>query len=149
MEIDDKLNFNQNVSNICKSATNQLSAKKRLKNYLSFDARKLLIKLCYVLIHLLPANFDVLFCTKSLKNLKIYKKRALQFSIHDYVSAYEPLLDKIGRSFIRLIDYKFYVQNFIKRWLILTLFYKRTFCITRNREENDKKQLYRYVNIIK
>ena len=43
VEIYDKLNFNLHVSNICKSATDQLSAMIRLKNHLSFDARKLLI----------------------------------------------------------------------------------------------------------
>ena len=43
VEIYDKLNFNLHVSNICKSATDQLSAMIRLKNHLSFDDRKLLI----------------------------------------------------------------------------------------------------------
>lgn len=43
MEIDDNLNFNLHISNICKSVADQLIAMIRLKNYRSFVARKLLI----------------------------------------------------------------------------------------------------------
>ena len=39
-EIDDKLNFNQHISNICKSASNQFNALIRLKHLLGFKERK-------------------------------------------------------------------------------------------------------------
>ena len=43
IEIDDKLNFNHHISNICKSAWNQLNALRRLKHLLGFKERKVLI----------------------------------------------------------------------------------------------------------
>ena len=43
VHLDDKLNFNLHISNICRSAVNQLNALIRLKSYLNFNARRLLI----------------------------------------------------------------------------------------------------------
>ena len=39
-QLDDKLNFNLHVSNICKSAAKQLSALIRLNNCLGFEGKK-------------------------------------------------------------------------------------------------------------
>ena len=43
IHLDDKLNFNLHISNICRSAANQLNALLRLKSYLSFNAKRILI----------------------------------------------------------------------------------------------------------
>ena len=43
IHLDDKLNFNLYISKICRSAANQLHALTRLKSYLSFNARRILI----------------------------------------------------------------------------------------------------------
>ena len=43
IQIDDKLNFNPHISKICKSAANQLNALIRLKQFLSFHAKEVLI----------------------------------------------------------------------------------------------------------
>ena len=43
IEIDDKLNFNHHINNICKSASNQLNALIRLKHLLGFEERKVLV----------------------------------------------------------------------------------------------------------
>ena len=43
IQIDDKLNFSLHISKICKSATNQLNALIRLKQFLSFHAKEVLI----------------------------------------------------------------------------------------------------------
>ena len=43
IQIDDKLNFNLHISKICKSAANQLNALIRLKQFLSFHAKDVLI----------------------------------------------------------------------------------------------------------
>ena len=43
IQLDDKLNFNQHISNICKSAANQLNALIRLQKFLSFKEKKVLI----------------------------------------------------------------------------------------------------------
>ena len=43
VHLDDKLNFNLHISNICRSAANQLNALIRLKSYLNFNAKRVLI----------------------------------------------------------------------------------------------------------
>ena len=43
IQIDDRLNFNLHISKICKSAANQLNALIRLKQFLSFHAKEVLI----------------------------------------------------------------------------------------------------------
>ena len=43
VHLDDKLNFNLRISNICRSAAKQLNALIRLKSYLSFNAKRVLI----------------------------------------------------------------------------------------------------------
>ena len=40
VQIDDKLNFNLHITNICRTAANQLNALIRLKQFLSFEAIK-------------------------------------------------------------------------------------------------------------
>ena len=52
INLDDNLNFNLHVTNICRSAANQLNALIKLKSYLSFDAKTILIS-SYI-----TANFD-------------------------------------------------------------------------------------------
>ena len=43
LQLDDKLNFNLHISNICKSAANQLNALIRLKRFMNFEGKKILI----------------------------------------------------------------------------------------------------------
>ena len=43
VQIDDKLNFNLHITNICRTAANQLNALIRLKQFLSFEAKKVLV----------------------------------------------------------------------------------------------------------
>ena len=43
VQIDDKLNFNLHITNICRSAANQFNALIRLKQFLSFEAKKVLV----------------------------------------------------------------------------------------------------------
>ena len=43
VQLDDKLNFSLHVSNICKSAANQLSTSIRLNNLLYFEGKRVLI----------------------------------------------------------------------------------------------------------
>ena len=40
IQIDNQLNFNEHINNICKSAANQLSALIRLRYFLGFEVRK-------------------------------------------------------------------------------------------------------------
>ena len=41
LQLDDKLNFNLHISNICKSAANQLNALMRLKNFMNFKGKEI------------------------------------------------------------------------------------------------------------
>ena len=46
IQINDNLNFNLHISNICRSAANQLNALIRLKGFLGFKEKRILIN-CY------------------------------------------------------------------------------------------------------
>ena len=43
VQIDDQLNFNLHITNVCRSAANQLNALIRLKRFLDFEEKKTLI----------------------------------------------------------------------------------------------------------
>ena len=103
VEIDNKLNFEQHINHICKSAANQLNALIRLKRYLGFQERKALVN-SFVL-----SNFN--YCTlvwmlassKSLTKIENLNKRALRFMLNDYSSFYKGILEKFGKF---SIDFK-------------------------------------------
>ena len=84
VQLDDKLNFNLHISSICKSAANQLNAMIRLKSYLSFDAKKVLINSYF------SSNFNYcplvwMFSTSnSLNKIENLQKRALRFLYNEY-----------------------------------------------------------------
>ena len=79
IQIDDKLNFKLYISNICRSATNQLNALIRLKRFLGFKEKRILINSYFM------ANFN--YCplvwmfssASSLKKIENLQKRALRF----------------------------------------------------------------------
>ena len=52
LQLDDTLNFNLHISNICKSAANQLNALIRLKKFMNFEEKKILINSYFM------ANFN-------------------------------------------------------------------------------------------
>ena len=95
-EIDDKLNFNHHINNICKSASNQLNALIRLKHLLGFKERKVLVN-TFVM-----SNFNYCYLVwnfssaQSLNKIENLQKRALRFLLNDYDSTYEDLLEKSG-----------------------------------------------------
>ena len=100
IHLDDKLNFNLHISNICRSAANQLNALIRLKNYLSFNAKRVLIN-SYIIsnFNYCPLVITVLcpLSFKSLNKIESLQKRALQFLYNDYSISYEGLLEKAGK----------------------------------------------------
>ena len=104
IHLDDKLNFNLYISNICRSAGNQLTALIWL-SYLNFNAKRVLIN-SYII-----SNFN--YCAlvwisstaKSQNKIESLQKRALWFLCNDYSISYEDLLEKAGNvkmSFNRL-----------------------------------------------
>ena len=79
IQLDDKLNFSTHISNICKSAANQLNALIRLQKFLSFKEKKISINSYFM------ANFN--YCplvwmfssAVSLKKIYNLQKRAQVF----------------------------------------------------------------------
>ena len=98
IEIGDKLNFNHHISNICKSASNQLNAliRLRIRIILGFKERKVLVNTSVM------SNFS--YCSlswnfssaQSLNKIENLQERALRFLLNDYGSTYEDLLEKSG-----------------------------------------------------
>ena len=91
IHLDDKLNNNLHISNICRSAANQLNALMRLKSYLSFNAKRVLIN-SYII-----SNFN--YCP--LWSASIF--------IRDYSISYEGLLEKAGK--VKMNVYRFRLRN--------------------------------------
>ena len=98
IQLDDKLNFSLHVSNICKSAANQLSALIKLNNFLCFEGKRVLINSYFM------SNFN--YCplvwmfsnATSLKKIENLKIRALRFLYNNYHLTYKELLDKANSS---------------------------------------------------
>ena len=97
VQIDSELNFNLHIANICRSAANQLNALIRLKNFLGFQEKKVLINSYFY------SNFN--YCplvwmfshAKSLKKVEALQKRALRFLFGDFNSPMEGVLKKSGK----------------------------------------------------
>ena len=92
LEIDSKLNFEKYISSLCNKSAGQLNALSRLKKYIGFEERNVLIN------SFIFANFNYCplvwhFCTKkSLNKIESIQKRALRFLHNDNKSDYETLL---------------------------------------------------------
>ena len=106
VQIDNQLNFNLHISSICKSAANQLSALLRLKSFLGFDEKKILVN-SFIL-----SNFN--YCplvwfissSRSLQKIENLQKRALRFLYNDYSSPYEVLLDRADKVAIKMRNHR-------------------------------------------
>ena len=100
--LDDKLNFNEHVRNMCQTASCQINALKRISNFLNEQCRM------HVYKSFISANFNYchiiwLFCgTTNRKKLGKLQGRALA-TVYCYKSlAYEAMLKKSGQLCIRL-----------------------------------------------
>ena len=98
----DKLNFNNHISTICRSAANQLNALIRLRHFLGIEERKTLIQ-SFVL-----SNFNycplvwMLSRVKSLNEIENLQKQALRFTLLDYETSYDELLSLSGSCAINV-----------------------------------------------
>ena len=98
IQIDGKFNFNLHISNICRSGANQLNALFRLKRFLGFKEKRILINSYFM------ANFNycplvwIFSSASSLKKIENLQKRALKFLYNGYEISYEELLLKSGRA---------------------------------------------------
>ena len=96
--LDNKLSFENHINSICKSASCQLNALFRLKNFLGFKEMKILIysnfNYCLLVWH---------FCNqKSSQKVENLQKRALQFLQNDYTSSCTDLLENLNKSIMTI-----------------------------------------------
>ena len=77
-EIDDKLNFNNHINTICRSAANQLNALIRLRRDLEIEGRKPLIQ-SFVL-----SNFNYCPLVWMLSSVKFLNKKTTETSTRVY-----------------------------------------------------------------
>ena len=101
VQIEDKLNFNLHITNIYRSAANQLNALISLRQFLSFEAKKVLVNSYFY------SNFN--YCplvwmfssAKFLNKIESLQKRALLYLYSDYKSPYHTLLAKSGKVIMK------------------------------------------------
>ena len=92
--IDDKLNFKIHITSICRFAANQLNALIRLKRFLNFEAKKVLVNSYFY------SNFN--YCplvwmfssAKSLNKIESLQKGALRYLYNDDELPCDTLLAK-------------------------------------------------------
>ena len=100
--IDNRLNFNEHIASICKSAANQLYTLVRLKIFLGSNERKVLgNSLVLSCFNYCPLVWFASSST-SLRKIENLHKRALRFLQNDYVSSYEQLWQKSSKASINL-----------------------------------------------
>ena len=83
VRVDAELNFNLHIANICRSEASQLNALIRLRKFLGFEEKKVLISSYF--------NSNLNYCplvwmlshAKSLKKVEALQKRALRFLYDD------------------------------------------------------------------
>ena len=92
IEIDDKLNFNNHMITICRSAANQLNALIRLRRFLGIEERKALIQSFVLSNFIYGLLVWILSSVKSLNKIEKLQKRALRFRLSDCESSYDELL---------------------------------------------------------
>ena len=95
--LDNKLNFDTHISNLCKKAAAQLNVLKRLRSFIGFEQKKVLVQ------SFVYSNFN--YCPlvwyfssmKSLQKIEKLQERALRSLYNDHKSSYNDLLLKSGR----------------------------------------------------
>ena len=98
IQIDDKIDFNLQISKICKSAANQLNALISLKQFLTFHAKEVLIN-SYIISNFSYCPLVCMFSsTQSLNKIKNLQKQTLRFLYDDIEASYDNLISKGGKS---------------------------------------------------
>ena len=111
IQIDDKLNFNLHISKICKSAANQLNALIRLKQFLSFHAKEVLIN-SYIISNFNYCPLVWMFSSpQSLNKIENLQKQTLRFLYDDIEASYGHLLSKGGKSKSKFISKQLQLTN--------------------------------------
>lgn len=94
VHIDNTLNFNFHVSQLCKKAGFKLNALARLSNCLDFKGKMMLFN-AFILSHFMYSPVVWHFCSiKDMKRIEKVQKRALRYVTDDFTSSYNVLLEK-------------------------------------------------------
>ena len=102
IKLDNKLNFDSHISDLCHKAATQLNVLKRLKSFIGFEERKVLIQsFVYSNFNYCPLvwNFS---SAKSLQKVEKIQEMALRFLYNDHTSSYDALLVKSGRCYMHV-----------------------------------------------
>ena len=102
VKIDHRLTFDDHISDLCRKAAAQLNALKRLKGYMEFKAKEILVQ------SFVFSNFN--YCPlvwhfsseKSVKKIEKIHERALRFLYNDSTSSYDDLLSKAEKCTMRI-----------------------------------------------
>ena len=90
--LDYKLNFDPHISNLCKKAAAQLNVLKRLKSFIGFAEKEVLVQsFVYANFNYCPLVWYFL-SSKSLQKIERIQERALRFLYNDHKSSYYDLL---------------------------------------------------------
>ena len=110
--LDYRLVFDPHISNICKKAATQLNFLQRLKSFIGFKEKKVLVQ------SFIFSNFE--YCpllwyfssSKSLQNIEKLHERALRFLYNDHTSSYNDLLSKSDRCMMLILAKEPFVLKF-------------------------------------
>ena len=93
IEIDNKLNFEKQVANICRKANNQLNAIGRIQNFLGKKEKETIIN-SFVYSNFIYCPLTWHFCSKPSQNkIEKIQYRSLKMLTNDYNSDYKDLLE--------------------------------------------------------
>ncbi len=105
--IDDKLNFNDHVSNICRNAARQVNVLKRLGSSLDVKTRMDIYR-AFILSNFNYCPLVWHFCSiENTRKLEKIQERALRFVYNDFTSTYSELLSRGDFDMLYLKRLKF------------------------------------------
>ena len=119
MEIDNKLNFSSQISNVCKRINNQFDVMLRFRKLIPRDTLLKLYK-AYVLPHFYYCSFVWHFCgARNTDKLEALNKRILRFILGDYSSPYSSLLTNVTSTSYVIIAFRISLHYYIRAWFSL------------------------------
>ena len=74
IKLDNQLNFDPHIANLCKKAATQLNVLKRLKSFIGLEERKLFLKVLYIQILIIVLWFGIFRQLDQRKKLKNCRK---------------------------------------------------------------------------
>ena len=147
--IDDQLSFTKQVTIMCRTAANKLSAIKRLNKYLSKVTKMQMVK-TFVLSQFNYCPFVWYFCGNgNIHKMEKIQERALRFIENDYTSEYKEILAISNESTLYLKRVRIMAQEVYKSINGLNPKYVQELLVARNSEYSNRRPLDLYVPRVK